>query len=213
MQIADESPTLYAEPVHFSIPIPSITTTVFIQRGAIGHTQEPPVKTSSTQNLPNSKISIRLVQAPPAPQLIWLPPAVQARETHMAAPAPATPKRRSVTPRHQDLIYIIMLALEVAIVSCWKSHRSSHQTPPLLRTPLIQNSSLPLSLPVDNVPPRITVTWWLLVSSLSPLRLSCPVDLSYIWLLSFYCLLCALAPSYILEHLFSREPCKEWKRR
>ena len=47
LPVAAQSPTLYAGLVHFSIPIPSLTTPVFFQRGATGHTQEPPVKTSS----------------------------------------------------------------------------------------------------------------------------------------------------------------------
>ena len=195
--VAEESPNLYAGPVHFSIPIPSVTTTGFIHTGATGHTREPPVKTSSTQNLPNMKgSSIRLVQATPVPKLIWLPPVVQTGETRMPAPAAVAPKRRSVALRHQTLIYGITLAMAVAVaavVGFWKSRRSSHQSPLLLRT---QNSSLSPSLLVDNDPPQIIVIWWLLGSLLSPLQLSCCVDLSYFWSLLFCCLCnasCALA--------------------
>ena len=145
--------------VHLLTPTLSVTTTEFIHRGATGHTQEPPAQTSSTQNLPNMKrSSIRLVRVNPIPELIWLPKAVQRRTTRMPAPAPAAPNRRSVALGRQTLICIIlaMALAAVAAVSFWKSHGSSHQLPPLLRT---QNSNLPPNLPVDNVPPpRITIT-------------------------------------------------------
>ena len=161
-------------PVHLLIPTMSAATVEVIHRGATGHTQKPPVKTYSTQNLPNMKrSSIRLVQATRVPKRIWLPPVVQTGETRMPAPAPAAPKRWSVAPRYQSLISGLTLALAVAVVNFWKSHVPSHQSPPLLRTPLIQNSSPPPSLLVDNAPPRIAIIWWLLVSFLLPLQLLC----------------------------------------
>ena len=160
--------------------------------------------------------SIRLVQATPAPKLIWLLPGVQTGETRMPAPAPAAPKRQLVDLRHQGLMRSIMLALAAAVASFWKSQGPSHQPPPLLRTPLIQNSSLPPNLLMDNVPFQIKIAWWLLASFRLLLLLSCCVNFFYLVTLGPL-FVQPLGCSRMTLHIpwkvcFFRTPCKEDSR-